>query len=169
MELFRKVVNDFQPLAIFTKTFCILYVWLGSKYASDDYFLFFPKNVRSIFIYVLSLSIFYWIFYWTIFDLNILMNIFEWTRQEINSSEHKNSTMTYFRQCTLQYNYNMLNMKFVLPCPQIKLHNEIHSTRPNCTTKCTIKFIEKLIFLCVFVLLSWQKIKLPFSTEYSSY
>ena len=45
------------------------------------------------------------------------------------------------------------NMKFILPCPRIKLHSETHNTAENCTTKCTtpftIKFIEKLVFLCV--------------------
>ena len=28
-------------------------------------------------------------------------------------------------------------MKFILPQHQIKLHNEIHCTEKNCTTKCT--------------------------------
>ena len=40
-------------------------------------------------------------------------------------------------------------MKFILPCPQIKLHNEIHNTAQNCTVKCTtcctIKSIELFV------------------------
>ena len=35
MELFAKVVNDFQPLTIFAKSY-ILDVWLDSEYASED-------------------------------------------------------------------------------------------------------------------------------------
>ena len=55
----------------------------------------------------------------------------------------------------------------------IKLPNKVHNTAQNCTTKCTtcctIKFIEKLNFLCVLVLLSRRKIKFTFSVKYSSY
>ena len=28
-------------------------------------------------------------------------------------------------------------MKFILPCPQLKLYSEIHNTAQNSTTKCT--------------------------------
>ena len=31
-------------------------------------------------------------------------------------------------------------MKFILPCPQIKLHINIQNTAENCTTSCTSKY-----------------------------
>ena len=63
------------------------------------------------------------------------------------------------------------NIKFIIPCPLIKLHNEMHNTAQNCTTKCTcctIKFIENLDFLCVLVLLNKRKIKFTSSAKYLS-
>ena len=52
---------------------------------------------------------------------------YNWTQkyQNVNS----------FIKYALQYIYNMLQYKFILPHHQIKLHNEIHSTAQNCTTK----------------------------------
>ena len=66
------------------------------------------------------------------------------------------------------------NMKFTIPCPQMKLLNEIHNIAQNSKMQklvscCTIKFIEKLIFLCFLILLNGRKIKFTSSIEYSSY
>ena len=69
------------------------------------------------------------------------------------------------RHITLQYEIQS-------PLP-LNITNEFHNTAQNCTTKCTtcstIKFIEKLNFLCVLVLLNRQKIKFTSSIKYSSY
>ena len=63
-------------------------------------------------------------------------------------------------------------MKFIIPRPWIKMHNEIHNTAQNWTGKyttcCTIEFIENLNFLCVLVLLNRQII-ITYSIKYSSY
>ena len=65
------------------------------------------------------------------------------------------------------------NMKFIIPRTWIKLPNEICNTAQNCAAKCatccTIKFIEKLNFLCVLILLNRQKINFTSSIKYSSY
>ena len=45
MELFFKIVNGFQPLAIFAKSF-VLDVWLGSEYASEVSGQYRPQEVK---------------------------------------------------------------------------------------------------------------------------
>ena len=57
-------------------------------------------------------------------------------------------------KCTLQCNYNMLQYEIYSSLPSLKLHNEIHSTSQNCTMKYTKEFSDKLIFLCVLILLN---------------
>ena len=154
MKLFEKIVNDFQPITIFVKTFFHLRCLTG--YVSDDYitFLFFRKTYASFsytsYLYQHS----------TDFRINMVQNKYKCTQKFDN--------VHIFIKWTLQYVYNMF-----LSCPQIKLHNEIHNTAQNCTTKyttcCTIRLIGNFIFLCVFVLLNRWKMNFISSVEYSSY
>ena len=65
------------------------------------------------------------------FRINMTGNKHKWMQKFEN--------VRIFIKCTLQYIYNMVNLKFVLLCPQIKLHNEILNTAPNFKTKCTTK------------------------------
>ena len=55
------------------------------------------------------------------------------------------------------------NMNFILPCLQTKLYKKTHNTAQNCTkmcaTCCTIRFFEKVIFLCVLVSLCFSFVK----------
>ena len=79
----------------------------------------------------------------------------------------------YITSWTVVYNIFTIpyDMKFILPCHHIKLHNEIHNTTQNCTTKCTTCCTIRLLkigFPLCFVFFKQTKIKVTFSNEHSA-
>ena len=91
----------------------------------------------------------------------------------MKTSELKNSKMYIVFKCTLQNNYNILQYEIYSHLSLNKTDNEIYNTAQNCKAKCTrccaIKFMVKLIFLSVLVLLDRRKIKFTSSIKCLSY
>ena len=132
---------------------------LGSEYASDDYInrLFFQKT------YALFSCTFY--LYQHPIDLRINMagNKYKWKQK----FENVHNIIKF----ALQRIYNMLQYKIYSPLLSDKAaqRNSQHCKKLQSKMHNAIRFIWKLIFLCVLVLLHIRKIKFIFSIEYSSY
>ena len=138
MKPFTKLVNGFQLLTTFPKTFFLYHIFdwfLSMPLMTTSFALSFKKRTFSFHIHLIFINI--------DFRINMVGNKYKWTQKFEN--------VQVFIKCTLQYIYNMLQYELSFPVPSNeKLHNEILNNAQNritkCATCCTIKLLKNSFF-----------------------
>ena len=136
MELFTKIVNDFQLLTICAKSFlhlrCLTGFWIRLWWLHHWPFL--TKKYVSFLntSYLNQHSIDFWI--------NMDGNKYKWTQKLEN--------VNIFIKYTLQYIYIILlfEIYFALPSKKTAQQNSTMSCTTKCTTYCTIKLLKNWFF-----------------------